>query len=174
MDMHDLINNYLERLKNGDKCFDEFYKSVSWCVTYIANRYLADKSFVEDVVINTFDRIANNIGSFNVGGNGYAWVCKIAQNESLNINRRESRPEVTLNSLEQAAVAQPDISPEESLDLVRAIDELDKDAKALFESRFLHGKYIAEIAEEFHISVGTVNNRLNKIYKTLYKKLSER
>ena len=173
MDIHELINDYLERIKNGDKCFDEFFKRISWCVEYIAKKYLADKSFVDDVVINTFDRIAKNIGSFDANGNGYAWICKIAQNESFNINRRENRPEVTLTSLEQAAAKQSGVSPEESYDLVRAVDELDESDRRLFDGRFLLGKGVAEIADELRVSVGTVTNRLNRIYKTLYEKLTK-
>ncbi len=174
MDIHDLINNYLGRLKNGDACFEEFFGAASWCVEYIADRYLIDKSFIDDVVVNTFDRIAGNIHKFDGNGNGYAWICKIAQNEALKINRREDRPEISLRSLEQVATKEKGVSPEESLDIGRALNELDPADVQLFESKYLLGKSVADIAEELNVSIGTVTNRLKRIYKALYKKLSKR
>ena len=74
------IDKYLKSLKRGKPCLTEFFNAYSGRIKLIAHMYLVDRSFVDDVVMNTFCSILNGIQTYDENNNGMAWVCKIAQN----------------------------------------------------------------------------------------------
>ncbi len=169
------IQKYLVRLKNGEDCFEKFYMLASAYVQYIAYKYLVDKSFTDDVVINTFSRVSKSIESFDENKNGYAWICKIAQNEAYKINSREMREELPLDSLEYFSDDANEIEDQihDKFNVERSIAELDETDMKIIELRIYKLMSFKEIAKELDMPIATIYYRLTASYKTIKEKLEQ-
>lgn len=59
----------------------------------VARGIVRDASTAEDVVQESFLKIVKNVGKYQAGTNGYAWVCKIVRNTALNsVKAAKNRP----------------------------------------------------------------------------------
>lgn len=167
-------NEYLKRLKNGEKCLDGFFNTVSGYVKYVAYKYLVDKSFVDDVVISTFCKVLDNIQDYDELQNGKAWISKIAQNEAYNINKRELKqyhmPLVEISE-EIAATTDDADSRVFIADLHDAISRLDGIDRRIVELRLIEEYKFEEIAQELNMYVGTVHKRYTKCIKNIKEEI---
>ena len=163
-------NEYLKRLKNGEKCLDDFFGSVSGYVKYVAYKYLVNKSFTDDVVMNTFCKVLDYIQGYDESQNGMAWISKIAQNEAYNINRREFKQ----NHMPLAEISEEIASTTDdtgsllfTADLHNAINCLDETDRRIVEFRVFYDMTYEEIAQELNMYVGTVHKRYTKSIKKI-------
>lgn len=172
MDLREVVNKYLRRLKDGDDCFDEFFNRTSCYIEFIARKYLYDKSHAGDVIIETYTTVWRNLSKFDENRNGYALICKIAKNAALKCNERE-RYHVDESAAAVDAGTKIEYGPsndtEEIIDLYAAIQSLPEQDRGIVEARFIYDKKLQEIADEFGVTVGTVHNRLIKCVKILKK-----
>ncbi len=160
----------MKRLKNGEKCFDEFFYAVSGYIKYVAYKYVIDKSFVNDVVMSTFCKIIDNIQMFDEHQNGMAWISKIAQNESYTINNRERKHNhISLDEISEEIACTIDESKE--LEFVAAlhssINELDEIDREIVEMRVFQNLTFEEIAHRLNMYVGTVHKRFKRSAKKI-------
>lgn len=165
-------NEYLKRLKNGENCLEEFFYDITGALSFVAYKHLIDKSFVNDVVMNTFCIILDNIQKFDEQKNGKAWIYKIAQHEAYKINDRERKEECLSidNISEEIACVSEDETPFEFLiDLERAIDKLEDVDKQIVEMRLLQDMRYAEIAKKLDMYIGSVYKRYKKSVKIIGK-----
>ncbi len=173
MDRHKKVTEYLMRLKNGEDCFEEFYKYASGYVQHIAYIYTFDKSLIKDVIAITFTRIIIKLDKYDESYSGFSWLCKIAHNESICMNRREVRPETSLEDLTIQLSEEPKRdSPELLYDVERAIESLDEESRKLIEYRIYKEMTYEQIREVTGMSIGTIHNKLKKCYRILKEKLS--
>lgn len=166
------INEYLKRLKNGERCLDEFFYAVSGHIKFIAYKYLLDKSFVNDVVTNTFYKIFDNIQTYDELQNGKAWIYKIAQNEAFTINDRERKHvHISLEEVKDEAVCTVDES--ESLgfaaDFSNAVSKLSERDRKIVELRIIAGMTFEDIADTLDMYVGTVHKSFGRSVKKISK-----
>ena len=164
------INEYLKRLKNGDKCLDDFFYAVSGHIKFIAYKYLTDKSFISDVVMNTFCKILDYIQGFDEQQNGKAWISKIAQNEAYSINKRESKHRhASLDEVSEELVCTTDasISLDFAAGLQNALNELDEIDREIVEYRIFEDLTFEEIAQRLNMYVGTVYKRFKRSVKKI-------
>lgn len=164
------INGYLKQLKKGEPCLDEFFRAVSGHIKLIAYKYLVDKSFVSDVVMNTFCKILDNIQTFDELQNGKAWISKIAQNEAYTINNRERRHNhVPLDEVSEEIACTVDDS--ERLELAaafqKALCKLDEQDREIVELRIYEDLKFKEIANKLNMYVGTVHKRFIRSVKKI-------
>ena len=90
--MRQKINYLIQLIAVGDQsALEDLSRLVSGRLFSIAISIVRDRGLAEDVVQDTFLRIVYNASSFKPDTNGYAWICKIAQNLALNALRREKR-----------------------------------------------------------------------------------
>ena len=90
--MRQKINSLILLIAKGDSfALEDLSRLVSGRLLAIAKSIVRDRGLAEDVVQDTFLRIVYNANSFRPDTNGYAWICKIAQNLALNVLRREKR-----------------------------------------------------------------------------------
>lgn len=176
MDSQREINEYLIRLKNGEKCIDGFFNAVSGYIRYVAYRYLVDKSFVNDVVTNTFIKIIEYIHTFKDQQNGMSWIYKIAQNESYAINNRERKhAHVSLEEIMDEVACTVDLTEQlrfsESLD--RALSKLPEKDRKMVEMRIFEGLTYQEIADSFGMYVGTAYKQIQTAIKIIWKDISK-
>lgn len=173
MKSKDEINQYLKRIKNGEKCITKFFNAISGHLKFVAFENLVDSSFVKDVVSIAFDRILTNIAQFDESQNGKAWISKITQNEAYRINNSERRQEhVSLDAVsgESACVADNSDYLILMYDLNKELDKLDKDTRKMVVMRLYDYTY-AEIAQELNMHVGTVYKKCNSAFKKIQKEI---
>ncbi|MBD5131274.1 MAG: sigma-70 family RNA polymerase sigma factor [Clostridiales bacterium] len=172
MDSTKEINEYLKRLKNGERCLEEFFYAVSGYINLIAYKYLVDKSFVHDVVSSTFYKIFDNIQSFDELQNGKAWISKIAQNEAYTINTRERKHSyVPLDEVSEEIACTTDDTKklEFAAAFQKALSKLDEKDREIVELRIYEDMTFEEIANRLNMYVGTVHKR----FKRSVKKINE-
>ncbi len=152
---------------------DKFYDAVSGYISYVAYKYLIDKSYVDDVIINTVSKIINNIQKYDDTKNSLAWIYTIAKNETYRINEREKRQtHISLEEVEQVACISESIdSAEFLLDLDRIIKKLGPKDAQIVELRVFSGLTFREIAEELHMYPGTVAKHYKNALDIILKKL---
>lgn len=166
------INEYLKRMKNDEPCLDEFFYAISGYIKFIAYKYLIDKSFVSDVVMNTFCKIVDNIKHFDERQNGKAWISKITQNEAYNVNNSEkkhSHMSLDVVSEEIACTTDDTKGLEFVADLQKALSKLDEKDRKIVELRIFEDLTFEEIAHKLDMHVGTVH----KIFKRSVKKIND-
>lgn len=169
MDKRKKINQYLSKLKNGEDCFDEFYRFASAYVEYMAWSVLFDKSYVEDVLVNTFNNIIRSVKTFNPDRNGYNWILTIAKNEAYKINERVAVFDVPLDDISYDVAAPTDIEAASTLsyDVYCALNRLNKIDKIIVENSVILGKTYEETSKEVGLSVSAICKRLKKSLKLL-------
>lgn len=175
MSSKDDIYEYLKRLKNGERCLDEFFYAVSGFMRYIAYKYLVDKSFAHDVVTNAFYKVIDNIGKFDDSHNGMAWICKITQNEAYAINNRERRyAYVSLDDVKEEVACTVDETEnlEFSAALDKALSKLPEQDRKMVEMRVVFSMTYQEIATTFGMHVSTAYKRVQSALKIVRKDLS--
>ncbi|MCH5161602.1 MAG: sigma-70 family RNA polymerase sigma factor [Clostridiales bacterium] len=169
------INKYLNRLKRGDRCFDELMKCSMGYVGYVVYKNLVDKSFFGDAVSETYRNVVRYICTLDTSGNPLGWLCKIAQNEAYKINKREQkREEVGIEDVRDNCITHDTTERVlEAVDLYRALDRLDETDRRVIEYIFFEDKSHKEISEELHISIGDVAYRKKSALKKLLNFMSD-
>ncbi len=162
------INKLLKKFKTGKlEAFEELYKLTYLRLMFIAHKYLKCKSDCEDIVAETFTSVYKSIHTFDESQNGYAWLCKIAENKAYNYNRKYIETE----ELNEQLVANDNVYTQiEAKCIVDSLlDNLSPDEQELILLRFSEDRTLRSIAEEKGLSVNEVNNKLVKIFKKLKK-----
>jgi len=167
------VNKFLERLKNGEDCLEDFIDYSRGYIQYIAYKYLIDKSQVDDAVFSAYDRILQAIQSFDSSNNGLAWIVKIAQNEAYKLNRKEPGNNVALEDYKNMLADNKPYDDDclNRYDLERAIERLDEKERLMIEYRIFMDLTMREIAEQMDIPLSTAAYILKQALKKLKKYL---
>lgn len=167
------INKYLQRIKQGEDCLEDFIDYSRGYIQYIAFKYLIDKSLVEDVVFLAYDRILRSIQSFDKSRNGSAWIVKITQNEAYKLNQNETTQEISLE--EYKTTCTEDSFSENDLlskyDIDKAIVQLEKQERAIIEYKIFMGMTFREIAKQMDLPKSTIAYMFKQTLKKLEKYL---
>jgi RNA polymerase sigma-70 factor (ECF subfamily) len=154
-----------------------------------ALRYTKSPSAAEDLVQETMLRAYSSWHQFDPSTNCRAWLFRILSNSFINGWRRRTKEREVLDG-EQAGThgdrfycresasswAHPEaVYFERNLSptVVRALDSLKPDFRAVVELSDLQGLSYREIAETLEIPIGTVMSRLFRARQTLKTKLAE-
>ncbi len=88
--MRQQINSCIAAIAQGDElALERLSCLVSARMLSVAQSVVKSRAVAEEVVQDSFLRIYRNAGSFRRNSNGYAWICKITQNQALNRLRSE-------------------------------------------------------------------------------------
>ena len=156
------ISSYLARLKNGEKCSEEFYDYSYGYIEAIAYKYLADKSKTDEIVNNTFGSVFRNLYKFDPKDNGLVWLYELAKTEALELNGKYNlRAEVA------ADTDCPFDNASAKFALYHAISRLDEDDQNLIDMRILQDLDINTIARLKGMSKREVCKNIERIYKLL-------
>ena len=164
------INEYLKRLKRGERCLEEFFRASSGHIKFVAYNYLVNKSFVDDVVNSTFLKVLDNIQKFDELQSGKAWISKIAQNEAYTINNRERKhSHMSLDEVNDEIACTTDDSKrlEFVASLQNAISKLDEKDREIVELLIFEDLTFEEIANKLNMYVGTVHKRFKRSVKKI-------
>lgn len=170
-------DDILARLRNDDKSalrelFQEFYQPVCQAI----NRFIRDKSKVEDLAQEVFIRFWEKRHQIEINSSLPAYIRRMAINEALGYLRRnkyeddrEITPEMapgTEDSAEEQFLHQ-----ELELRVRAAINELPPKCRMVFQLSRYEDLTYKEIADQMDISVKTVENQMSKALRILRERL---
>lgn len=165
------INKLIVRIAKGDnKALDELFLITRRLFLHMANKYLYDKSYAEDLLSEVYYKIVKYSDRFDSSYNGLNWMYKILRNTAIDFNKNDSRYEMCeLNE---------NISPieyaDELLDKIMihsAINTLDDDEKFVIYLRYWEGLEYKEIAQRINKPLTTTYDYLKRIHKKIHKSL---
>lgn len=159
-------------IKGDQKAQKLLYDRFSPKMLGVCRQYIKDLHFAEDVMINGFVKVFNNLSSFQHKGSFEGWIRTIMVRESISYLRKRQ-----FVVYDDAMALNEQISPthEGLLDVEyvqHLIDELPEGYKAVFLLNTMEGYGHKEIAEMLEISEGTSKSQLFKARKMLQENLS--
>ena len=169
----------LERAQRGDEqAFAALYQLHNKRVYSVCLRMTKDVAEAEDLTQEAFIQVFRNLNSFQGNSAFSTWVYRIAVNTVLmKLRRRKSPPLLSLDepvsghsaSLKRE-IGKQDPSLCGAIDRIalrRAVEELPKGARQIFELHAVEGYQHHEIAEQLQCSIGNSKSQLHKAKKTM-------
>jgi RNA polymerase sigma-70 factor (ECF subfamily) len=168
----------LEGCRRGEpEALRELFESHKDKVYSIALRYSGDSTVAMDIAQDVFLKLFSAIHNFRGGANFDSWLYRIVVNSCLDQKRRTRRliPLVDglLDALQSPGASALDqvVRSELSSRLRSAVARLPAEQRIVIVLRYTQGLSYDEIAEILGCSTGTVASRLNRIHKTLGRRL---
>ena len=169
----------IEACRRGDPdAFRALFELHKDQVYSIALRYSGDAAIAQDIAQETFLKLFTRIGSFR-GESGFSsWLYRLIVNSCLDQKRKTRRLAPLLD--EALAILQsPDLSAldevvraELSHHLRAVVEDLADEQRILLVLRYTQGLSYDEIAAILGTSTGTIASRLNRIHRTLERRLA--
>ena len=170
------INKLIVKIAGGNfHALDELYKLTGRMLFAMANKYLFDKTYAEDLVSETYLKVATNAKSFDSRQNGLNWIYKILHNAAIDHNRRDINGYVAADMLASRIRANEcDIDDWLEQILIKdAIMALSEEEKYVIYLRYWEGLRLKEIAERLNKSTAMaqviVQKALDKMRECLKK-----
>ena len=168
------VNRCLLRIKQGDESrYRELFDLTFNHLKGIAKMYLCDKSYCDDVVMETYERVMKYINTFDERQDGYNWLCQITKRVAFVTN---SKNHIFDNAKE---IEETDICDDfferanQRLVLDNVIDELDAEDKTIVISYYYLDMTYEEIGKRIGKTKSAIHKRLKIIFRKLKKKLQE-
>lgn len=161
---------------------DELYRQ--------ALRYTHNQDDAEDLVQATFERGFKAFGSFRQGTNIAAWLTTIMRNTYFNEYQKRRRRPVRANDQTGdyndwdiygasdhtgtglRSAEDMYLDSQTPPEIIKALDGLSPERRAVFVAAAIEGKSYKEIAKEQGIKIGTVMSRLNRARAQLREELA--
>ncbi len=171
----------IERIVARDeRAVGELYDRHSRLLYGLILRVLRDRGEAEEVLQEVFLVVWTRAETYNVAlGSPAAWLVRVARNRAIDRLRANA---VRLRAVESA----PDPAPartdnpearasltEQQRAVVRALDALPPDQRVLIEQAYYLGLTQSELADKFHLPLGTVKTRVRSGMQTLRQQLTQ-
>lgn len=172
LELHTETTHLIEKLKNEDSRAQKiFYQKYAPKILSICRQYISDTQFAEDVMLQVFLKIFQNIRKFDEKGHFEGWIRRITVNACISHIRSKKtffyhEDDMTFES----PVHQSDAIYVE--DIQKCIDQLPEGCKIVFVMYAIDGYKHQEISDILNISVGTSKSQLayaRKILQSLLK-----
>ncbi len=149
------------------------YEKYSPLMMSICMRYLRDHDDAEDVLVQGFMKVFDNVSKFRKEGSFEGWIRRIMVNECLGFIRKNKS--MYLETEIDKAENDPDYSVLETKleadDLKKMIQELPVGYRTVFNLYAIEGYSHAEIADQLGINVNTSKSQLSRARNHLQKQL---
>jgi len=169
------LNKYLDVLANGNaEILDAIYFLVGRQMLAVARGITGNAADAEDVLQDSFIKIAENINSFGRGTNGYAWIMKIARNTALDyIRKRGRRAEENIDGFFSLSSADYDEEKLSNAILVeQAVMKLSPAERKIIYYSYYLGMTVREAAKNAGLSKSTAQRLLSSAEEKLKTLLS--
>lgn len=166
----------VKALQNGDaKAQRLFYDRYAGPMLGTCLRYLKNDMDAEEVMINGFMKVYQNVGRFENKGSFEGWVRRIIVNEALQHLRKKEPLHLAIEKehnylAAETATADSDMSAEEMMEMLH---DLPAGYRAVFNLYAIEGYSHKEIAEMLNISEGTSKSQLSKARAMLQRMLAQ-
>lgn len=160
--------------KKGDKvAYQNLINSISIYLYNIAISFLRNDTEAADAIGNTVLKAYLNIGKLKENKYFKTWITKILINECKQVQRKNKKIVFVDEYAKNIESREEKIAQEEKIDLINAINNLDKKTKDVIILHYYNDFKIEEIATILNIPIGTVKSRMNTGKKKLYELLKE-
>ena len=159
------VNAYLLKIQQGDRALiEELYNSTMGHLIKVARRYIKNKNLVEDVISEAFIKITKYIDSFDCSKDGYNWMCKIVENEAIDINKEEyeiAEAEKFFAKMKELIVAADCLDDISFYEKLNSFDETDR---YIVYHKYVEDESLETIGRALGVTRAAVCKRLKKIY----------
>ena len=163
------LNTYIKEFKiNNYKHFNEFYKETSKQIYFTALGILNDDNDASDILQDTYISFLNNIDSFKIGTNIYAYLTTIARNKSINLynkNKKIIHNEEILGYIPDGGSSNNYISDRRAMEIINRL--LNRDEREIVIYHVLLDYKFKDIASIMNMKLSTVIWHYNKAMKYL-------
>ena len=141
----------------------------------IAKRYMKEDMSAEDVLMEGFCKIYNNIKSFKGEGSFEGWMRRIIVNTALNKIRKDNRDLLVYQEelTDKSGVEMMYVETMSANDMMTMIEKMPLGYRTVFNMFAIDGFSHREIATELGIDEGTSRSQLAKARKFLQIRLKE-
>ena len=163
------LNRLIISVANGNSAsLDGILKFAGGKMLAVAVSYVG-RDYAEDVLHDSFIKIARFAGSYRRGMNPYGWLIKIVRNTSLDyLKSRKQRIEISDEKF--FSLSSMDYSPEKrenAIALEQALSKLEPDEKKIIYLIYYLDMTVREIAREMKISKSAVQRLKEKAEEKL-------
>jgi RNA polymerase sigma-70 factor (ECF subfamily) len=156
----------------------ELYDRHSSLLYGLILRILRNRSEAEEVLQEVFVQVWTRAETYHVElGAPVAWLVRIARNRAIDQIRANS---VRARTVEATPLPPPVETPEaravmseQQRAVARALDTLPPEQRELIEHAYFQGLTQSELAERFHLPLGTVKTRVRTGMMTLRRELQQ-
>lgn len=164
------VNRYLSSIRKGDRsAMLKLYDLTANHLKGVICLYLGNKTYLDDVLLETYERVHTYIDSFDAEQDGYNWMCGIAKNLAYTYNKKEMCAYDTVATEVEPIAEDWCETLEIQMDLSSATKDLDDVDKRILYLRFYMQATLDEIAQEIGVSKPAIHQRLKKIVKIIRK-----
>lgn len=162
-------------LKGERKAQQHLYESYSKKFLAICMRYVKDRDFAEDVMIEGFMKIFEKMPQFEGKGSFEGWMKRIIVTQSLLTlrNNRNLSMEVNMESHLETMDSAYELNHLEAAELMDLVQELPVGYRTVFNLYAIEGYSHSEIADLLGIKESTSKSQLNRARNTLKQKIAD-
>lgn len=162
--------------KQGDKlAYQRLIEDLSIYLYNIAQAMLKNDEQSADAIANTILKAYTKLKTLKKPEYFKTWISRILINECKDILRKNKKIVYIEEYYNQTNEQEVDtISKEEKIDVIDAINKLDKKTKDVVILYYYNELKIEEIAKILNLPEGTVKSRMNTAKNKLYDLLQER
>jgi RNA polymerase sigma factor (sigma-70 family) len=171
------LANIILRCKNNERVAQNYlYNKYAPSLYSICLRYLKSSDVSQDVLVQGFYKILNNINDFKNEGSFEGWMKRIVINESLMELRKRKNFSLTIPIEEVNYQLEAEVNDQLSYEeILSMLDELPDGYRTVFNLYAIEGYKHREIAELLGISVNTSKSQLilaRRKLQSIFKKKS--
>lgn len=170
------LNRLLQQLSRGDaEALDGICACIGGRMFALACGIVKNRADAEDVVSESFLKLARGIGRYRPGTNAPAFVMRIVRNCALDwLRRRKVRAEEDIDACFRLADERTDAaSVEQTVMLETALSKLTKEERRMIYFRYYLDFTVRETAKELGLSKSSVQRQTAAAEEKLRKWLSE-
>ena len=161
-------------LKGQRKAQQHLYDAYSKKFMAICLRYVKDRDFAEDVMIEGFMKIFEKLPQFEAKGSFEGWMKRIIVTQSLLAlrNNKNLSMEVNMESHLEISGVGYELTHMETAELLDLVQELPLGYRTVFNLYAIEGYSHAEISDLLGITESTSKSQLNRARNTLKEKIA--
>ncbi len=162
-------------VKNDRASQKRLFETYAGKFMAIAKRYMKEDMSAEDVLMEGFCKIYNNIKSFKGEGSFEGWMRRIIVNTALNKIRKDKREMLDYQEelTDKKGVEMMYVETMSANDMMAVIEKMPLGYRTVFNMFAIDGFSHKEIATELGIDEGTSRSQLAKARKFLQIRIKE-